>query len=544
MVEMPEVLMPDQNAPGYPDEFKFSPLVESYYRGLPRALRGYWDAFGSGSVVDLPLKPATRSVEGTARARIRSYEAAAAQLERRFQDLQEMDRQMADLVRRSRAATRAGRERVEAAIQRINTDAGTVPIGQSKGDHILDYAPAGLDRVDRAVVDTTRAHREQARVSGELVRRLVELTPSPESAPAIPMLFAPDTAFVPAPAPRAIDDRSPIAARGAGAGGAPAHREHRDTSTTHPTDSRTSPSAGPVPNATTDRGRSSAQEQEPGPALRNPLPGNVPDTTGQPDRDPSKVVGETISAGPGTFSNGRGVVPSAPSATGTPTPWSSRTGAAPGSDRYRAESRGKRIETGATGRQRPTATDDAAVVYVLPDGRTQEVSPVVAEVLDTAFGRRASTNARPASTGWSDAVPAGGPIGVQRETDSVATGDLAVWARGSAVVVVFGTGHNRSCEVIIDGRLQPFAIRMGDGPAEFGPFTGFGRLPGAGSDVGVAAPSVKEGQRRKNGPGERPQVDAAVPARARRYRAPDTVQGTGAVAAKKSADDKGTVVNG
>ncbi|MFI6310393.1 hypothetical protein ACIBEK_09790 [Nocardia fusca] len=541
MVEMPEILMPDQNAPGYPDEFKFSPLIESYYRGLPQALRGYWDAFGSGSVADMPLKPATRGVEGTASARIRNYEAVAAQLERRFQDLQEMDRRMADLVRRSLAATRAGRERVEAAIQRINADAGMVPIGKSKGDHILDYAPAGLDRADRAVVDTTRAHREQARMSGELVRRLVEMTPSPEAAPAIPMLFAP----APAPAPTDAlapgagpPDRSRGPANGSGAGEAPVHRGHRDTSTSHPTDSVTASSAESVPHTPTDVRRSSAQD--PGPAPRNSLPGTAPDTTGRADRDPSTVVGETTSAAPGAFTGGRSVVPSMLSATGSSTPWSSRTGARPESDQARAAFRGKRIEAGTMGRQHASSTEDAPMAYILPDGRTQYVSPFVAEVLDTAFGRRPATNARPASTGPSNAVSAG----TQRETDPVRTGDLAVWARGSAVVVVFGTGDNRSYEVIIDGRLQPLSDGMSEIPEKLGPFTGFSRLHGPGSDAGVAGPPVKDGQPPRSGSGERRQVDTAVPARTQRYRAPETVRGTDAVSAKKPADGEGVVVNG
>ncbi|MEV0109650.1 hypothetical protein AB0H42_25395 [Nocardia sp. NPDC050799] len=540
MVEMPEILMPDQNAPGYPEEFKFSPLIESYYRGLPRALRGYWDAFGSGSIVDMPLKPATRSVEGTASARIRNYEAVAAQLERRFQDLQEMDRQMADRVRRSLSATRAGRERVEAAIQRINTDAATVPIGKSKGDHILDYAPAGLDRADRAVVDTTRAHRDQARVLDESVRRLIETTPPPESVSALPALFASDSIL--ARAPSAGEDRSSAPANSSGAGKAPAHRDQRDMSAAaHPADSGAAPTTEPVPKVTTDVRRSSAQD--PGPTSRNSPPSTVPDTTGQPDHDPMAAVGETTSAGPGTSLGGRPVVPSAPAATGTSTPWSSRTGAAPGSDQSHSAFSGKRTEAGPTGRQHASSVDEGLVVYVFPDGRTQEVSPVVVAVLDMAFGRRPSTNSRPASPGSSNTIPAGDPIAVRHETDSVDTGDLAVWARGSAVVVVFGTGNNRSYEVIVDGHLQPFSALPGQGPGEFGPFTGFRRLPPAGSDTGVAGRPAKDGQRPTRAPGEREQIDVEVPARAQPYRATDTGRSTDAVAAKKRAGDEGTVVN-
>lgn len=202
-------------------------------------------------------------------------------------------------------------------------------------------------------------------MSGELVRRLVELTPLSESAPAIPMLFAPEPAPAPAPAPApgaATHARSQGPANGSGAGETPVHREHRDTSTAHPTDSVAAPSAAPVPHATTDMRRSSPQD--PGPAPRNSLPGTVSDTTGQPDRDPSTVVGETTSAGPAAFTSGQWVAPSMPSATGSSSPWSSRTGAAPGSDRTGAAFLGKRIEARAVGRQRASSIEDAPVVYV------------------------------------------------------------------------------------------------------------------------------------------------------------------------------------
>ncbi|NUP27247.1 MAG: hypothetical protein HOQ44_11245 [Nocardia sp.] len=160
------------------------------------------------------------------------------------------------------------------------------------------------------------------------------------------------------------------------------------------------------------------------------------------------------------------------------------------------------------------------MIYVFPDGRTQEVSPVVAQVLDTAFGRRANTDTRPASSGSSKAVPAEGPSDVRHETDPVSTGDLAIWARGSAVVVAFGVGDNRSYEVIVDGRLRPFSVRMGAGSGEFG-----------------------DRQRPASTSGAGDEVDGEVSARIQAPRATGTAPATDAVAAEKP-EEKGAVVNG
>lgn len=147
MGEMPELVMPDQSASTYPDEFRFSPTIEGHYRSLPRTLRWSWDVFGSGSVAEVPQKATVRGVEGAARARIRTYEELVTKLADRFCDLQEADKQPADRVRESLIAAHEGRADIEAVIHRINGDAGTAPVGMSKSEHILRYLSTGLDRV-------------------------------------------------------------------------------------------------------------------------------------------------------------------------------------------------------------------------------------------------------------------------------------------------------------------------------------------------------------------------------------------------------------
>lgn len=42
MGEMPELVMPDQSASTYRDEFGFSPTIEGPYHSLPRTLRGFF----------------------------------------------------------------------------------------------------------------------------------------------------------------------------------------------------------------------------------------------------------------------------------------------------------------------------------------------------------------------------------------------------------------------------------------------------------------------------------------------------------------------
>lgn len=539
---MPEVLMPDQSAPGYPDEFRFPQVIEKYYRALPRTLRRHWDTFGSGVGDGVSLKADVSGVEGTARARMRTYEQAAARLAQRFRDLQDMDRRLADEVRRSMAAARTGREQIGAVINRLNVDAGTVPIATSKGDHILDYVPAGLDRVNRVVVDTTLALQGQAGVIGDLTHRLTEVSAAQEPTSTRSTRFSTASAY--GLSPSVGDDRPWTRTNRSGASGESAQRDHRDTSTAlPPSASVSSPATGPAVSAMTKSFRPGADA--PDPASRGHLSSPMADAAGRSGHDPSTAVGATAPAD--TRETHHGEQASPPTSTGTTpsaTPWTRRTGVVPGHRQFDVISIGKRLEADETGRKNSLPADETETVYVFPDGRTLEVSPAVARVLDAAFGKQPGTADRLEHVVSAATAPSGKPVGLRRTVHSVATGDIAVWARRSAVVVVFGTGNNRSLEVIVDGGLQPFPTPTGDEHDQFGPFTGFHQPARTrpNSDV-VGEPAVEGGQRVAPSARTGEQTDGAVTVRAQRNWMPHPARVADSAAVQPTRDGQATVAN-
>ncbi|NKY34786.1 hypothetical protein HGA13_17135 [Nocardia speluncae] len=139
--------------------------------------------------------------------------------------------------------------------------------------------------------------------------------------------------------------------------------------------------------------------------------------------------------------------------------------------------------TPAPPRGRPAvASSSENVVYTFPDGRTQEVSAVVARALDTAFGNAAGTDARAAyagtPAGWTDEKK----IGARVDPYRLMTGDVGVWTERTALLVVF-EGPDPSggtIEGVIDGALVPITslAEMRNKAGEFGPFTGFFHPPG------------------------------------------------------------------
>lgn len=120
------------------------------------------------------------------------------------------------------------------------------------------------------------------------------------------------------------------------------------------------------------------------------------------------------------------------------------------------------------------------VVYTFPDGRTQEVSVVVAGVLDAAFGNASATDARQAYEGsvaaWTDVKR----IGARVDPYQLMTGDIGVWEERAAVLAVIDEAADGRLEAVIDGALQAVAslAEMRDGAGEFGRFTGFFHPPG------------------------------------------------------------------
>lgn len=128
-----------------------------------------------------------------------------------------------------------------------------------------------------------------------------------------------------------------------------------------------------------------------------------------------------------------------------------------------------------------TARPDSGgnVTYTFPDGRTQEVSAVVARALDTAFGNAAGTDAQAAYTGtdaaWTDAKR----IGERVDPNRVMTGDVGAWEDRTALLVAFGPDA-AALEAVVDGALRQVTSleEMNDGAGSFGPFVGLFHPPG------------------------------------------------------------------
>ncbi|MDN2500934.1 hypothetical protein FHY52_30225 [Nocardia nova] len=120
---------------------------------------------------------------------------------------------------------------------------------------------------------------------------------------------------------------------------------------------------------------------------------------------------------------------------------------------------------------------DGTVEYPFPDGRTQKVSVIVAQALDAAFGNHGGTDAQKAyektTAKWTDNKQ----IGDHVDPSQLMTGDVIVWEKATAILVVFGSGTDGSIEAIIDGNLQKLDSDKMDtlsGKAgEFGTFTEF-----------------------------------------------------------------------
>ena len=135
-------------------------------------------------------------------------------------------------------------------------------------------------------------------------------------------------------------------------------------------------------------------------------------------------------------------------------------------------------------------TDKEPVVYTFPDGRSQNVSPVVRQALDAAFGNATGTDARQAYERTPAKLPEGKEFGVAVDPNQLVTGDIATWEGRLALVVALGDTTAAQLEVIAQGELQPFAEQMADRQGDFGPFTGFVHPAGIDLDPSGGSPAI------------------------------------------------------
>ena len=204
--------------------------------------------------------------------------------------------------------------------------------------------------------------------------------------------------------------------------------------------------------------------------------------------------------------------PGAVTAPGAGQPPSGRTAAPPPEQAGPAKSVAAPADN-APPPAKPAVSDPAErTVYTFPDGRTQEVSAVVARALDAAFGNAAGTDASAAYAGtpaqWTDEKK----IGVRTDPYQLMTGDVGVWAERTALLVVFQGADpaGGTIEAVVDGTLVPVSslADMRDGAGDFGPFNGFFHPHG----IEMTARGSASSRTDATGTENHAAADAAVPA--------------------------------
>lgn len=472
MKAMPEVFMPDQRAAGYPAEYRFSAGTERVHLRLPFVLRRNWDSFGSGSVTEAPLNTPVRTVSEASRSQLKEYKELSVRLTEHFTDLQESDRRLVPQVRKSVVVANQGREKLERLIHTINNQAKTVPaVVMSEDDHVLGYVRSGLDSIEQIIGVASKSQKNLGSEISGLTRELQKMTERLTKADA-------------------SGTRLPghVAGRRPALPGAEQVRATVDTPSAPTTDRTGAPNAfAPSPvGLLASAGDVESTPQQAAPDTVRPDTSRPSMMHRAPDEDQATdgIDAQRSGEAQGFDASPPVAAPPPPSTAppGTaPTPWTGRA-VAGASPNHRASG-----SAGSTWSQALLRTDtDTDVVYSFPDGRRQEVPAIVAMALDAAFGSRLRTDARAAyartSAKWSERATPGARINRRR----LATGDVAMWDRRAAVLVVSAAEHGDTVEMVTDGLLRPFATAASDDRGEFGHFVAFFRPCG----VDVTAPDT------------------------------------------------------
>ncbi|MFI2234222.1 hypothetical protein [Nocardia testacea] len=530
--KMPHVMMPDPDR--LPKELELTAPIEATYRTLPTAYVGYRNSFGEKpGKLDPPKELAVGDISGEDKARIANYPQKVEKMRSRMAEL----RAKAAAVEEANAQTiqlcAAGRGDVDQSVKSLAEFAALDPrdmkrIGalfseysqkksQYTGLPVFQINPeslgAGLPSEDvYAIVLVDGAYTTAAGILTYYAQAFEALgakteagKPTTEDSGQKPGTTAntpvkngydpyydaaaaagnrtwptartsPST--VPAPTPWDLTSKAdsktgaeraasenPVA----GVSGAPG------TATTTP-DTSSVPAAAVPAVSTAGNAMGSALNSMMLPSLMQALMGNNrPGAGADPEKD-HRDGRERPDAYPGPAP---APVP-APAVNGVPAaqqPAQSAAAAPSGETRPAVA----RPDSGRPpGNPLPAHTPDAkgTVVYTVPDGRTVEVSAVVARGLDAAFGNASGTDARAAYTGtpaeWTDPKR----IGRRIDPSETVTGDVGAWEERTAVIVQFD-GQD-VLEAVVDGALVKVTelSQMRDEAGEFGGFVGIFHPPG------------------------------------------------------------------
>ncbi|MEU5763810.1 hypothetical protein [Nocardia sp. NPDC047648] len=506
MADPHPMIMPDRKKiqeGNYPAEWVFSVFTDSCFKTLYQNFDGIWKTLGKDSKSDPPKAPDVPQVPPANIGSFTNYGEVAVQLKRSYIDLNGNVTKLVNSIRESGKWSEAGQDATNKVIDEKVVAMAPVapPQGIQIDSHILTWVSAAndslaseIDAIKQGQNGVAKDIDDQTKMIKDLQDQIKKLeaaannpagTPPPVDGSNWPT--APGTPGTPDPTiPPAVDNSD-----------FPPGLDNLDDPTSPSTtlpdlDTPGSPgSTGQTPSSLDPSGTT--------PGVTTPTTPNVPQTPAtspmgsgmdmmssmlpmmmqqammrnmadqdlnsrRRDLDPSRYDDELDAVAP---------PPVAPPVTAQPAvAQPSTTAPATQHTGTPAATTSSTQPTVAPGR---TPGADGSVEYTFPDGRTQKVSAMVAQALDAAFGNRAATDAQKAyektSAKWSDKKQIGTPV----DPFQLMTGDVAVWEKRTAILVVFPSEDGAgTLEAVIDGELKPCnPPEMTDKAGEFGSFTGF-----------------------------------------------------------------------
>ncbi|WP_280454743.1 hypothetical protein [Nocardia brasiliensis] len=494
-MKMPEIAIPDRLAiqqmfPDTPD-YHYSENVEKFAEQLPVIFRPWFESFGQGAQTDPPVDQPPPKVIGTT-SNIPNYIDRSVKLRQSFEKLEESGRELLPVLRQLREWNKAGVNSIASLINRLELSARQPPPpGMKEDEYILGYVAEAVD------AGATEMVRATSQVRGLVTAGMPKVPqtgnpgqqqppPQPPSQ-AQPQLPPPVSQQVPnslSPQPnvnlppsqrisdpnelsprqpndsavqdkinRAIDSIQNQAARstpppqpnppmspyspGTGMGGMDA----------------LGPMLGPLMNAAQMRQMADPYMNQRPPAPRRLEQGSPPPPPAKP-QPAAPPTNQQQPAKPATPANAQPI---------------SNVSSTPGTANG---------QPGVTPSKVPDADGSMMYTYPAPDGRSQRVSPIVYEALDVAFADKSGADAKHAyektKAKWADDKQ----IGRRVDPNELMTGDVVIWDKRTALLVVFPPDQGGTVEAIVNGEKKPLADLMAAESDQFGEFLGFAHPAG------------------------------------------------------------------
>ncbi|WP_280442708.1 hypothetical protein [Nocardia brasiliensis] len=500
-MDMPTIFIPDRQmiANNFPDnpEYHYGENVEKFLEQLPGVFRPWYESFGkigqAGQSAP-PVPPEQQSppmVVGDT-SNIKEYPTVAQKLRELFLKLEDNGKALLPLLTQLGESNTSGRRSIESVIQFMNLKAEIAPAGMNENEYILAYV--------QEAIDVGTKEMERARSAAEaLVRSLPKIPqvvdPGKQDPP--PAKTDVEKPAIPAPPAQPPGSQVPQGTQPQG---------QQPTGTNSPSNIRLPQPDDPISRPNSDSGVQDKINRAID-NIENQVPRNQPQSPVTPPMSPygsgmgmpgmGDMLGPLMQAAQmrqmaDPNMNQRPPAPrrldqSPPpppqkAQPGTPQPAQQQT-AKPTSANAQPISNVSSTPNTANGQPgaapvKASESEGRPYTYPAPDGRQQLVSPMVYDALDVAFADKSGTDAKHAyektKAKWSDDKK----IGTRVDPNQLMTGDVVIWDRQTALLVVFPPDQGGTVEAIVKGEKKPLSDLMAAETSEFGEFLGFAHPAG------------------------------------------------------------------